>query len=114
IQALKNALETMKKWNSLFLKLKNYTEMDYGTDSSVKSLNDVLITVKNYSEMTKSVTDTLKNLRDEIIKVKLINEETIRYSKNQDDFYTQLNEKFAILSKVEELAAYDLDINVNT
>ncbi|CAF4470583.1 unnamed protein product [Rotaria sp. Silwood2] len=112
VTSLKDILDTSQQWNSLFIKIQDHYNIYHTIDDSA---NAVPITIKKFAlfpKIVESIAPRITELRRELIRQELINDLTKGFSKQRDEFYSKLNEKYSILSNAKQFSNYKINFDV--
>ena len=80
-------------------------------------MNTIITSLREFafhSQMLGAISEKIKKLSNELINQPLLNRDTREFSKNRDEFYRKLNEKFSILSNATILSQFNIQINIKT
>ncbi|CAF2540249.1 unnamed protein product [Rotaria sp. Silwood2] len=109
---LKEFLDTSQQWNSLFVRIRDHYNIYHTIDDTA---NIVVKTIKEFvlfPKIVESIAPRIKELRRELIHQELINDLTKGFSKQRNEFYSKLNEKYSILSNAKQFSNYQINFDV--
>ena len=104
LQGIKETMNFMKKWNSLFVKIKKYATLhENNVNQDQSQTNSLFLTkileAKLYHEMKDDLSFKLLNIKNEILNFELI----VGYQSQRDENYIRLAQNFRALQNLEKL-----------